>query len=185
MPSDNLKQALCYRTITTRGETTRTIQDVPKAESNRDSLARAVYERLFHWIVSRINKSIAGSQTEAQTTGEGKQHLVLSLLDFMGFEIGQQNSFDQLNINWVNEKIFGIIQQSIRQELEECAREGVDQGISEAQSVRVGGGFNSDECINLIESKPIGIYSLLDEESVMPKGNDKQYLQKLGDNVGK
>lgn len=67
-----------------------------QAIENRDALAKYVYEKLFLWLVGRINTALAPSDTQKNFIG---------ILDIFGFEIFKKNSFEQLCINFCNEKL--------------------------------------------------------------------------------
>ena len=100
-----VNKALTSRVVETQrgfGGTGRrgSVYEVPlnpaQAAAARDALAKAIYTNLFDWIVERVNKSL-----KAKSAGE----LVIGVLDIYGFEIFQDNSFEQLCINYVNEKL--------------------------------------------------------------------------------
>lgn len=85
----------------------------------RDALAKSIYERLFVWLVQRLNKSL--KQTELPT-----KKVVLGILDIYGFEIFDSNSFEQLCINYCNEKLQQLfIELTLRMEQDEYRREGI------------------------------------------------------------
>jgi len=106
---------------TSRGGRRGSVYEVPlnptQASAVRDALAKAIYNNLFEWIVSRVNVSMATRSSVAQTIG---------ILDIYGFEIFEKNSFEQICINYVNEKLQQIfIQLTLRTEQEEYAREQI------------------------------------------------------------
>lgn len=136
-----------------------------QAEFGRDALAKAVYDRLFSWIVGRINVGIAvpGRRT---TGGNGsaarRYNSVLGVLDIYGFEIFERNSFEQFCINYCNEKLQKFFNDNIlRHEQELYRREGLN--VPEIKFT------DNQDVIELIESKANGIFTLLDEESKLPK----------------
>jgi myosin I len=83
-----------------RGGRRGSVYDVPlnitQATAVRDALAKAVYDKLFDWIVQRVNSSMRA---------RGQVHNTIGILDIYGFEIFDTNSFEQLCINYVNEKL--------------------------------------------------------------------------------
>ena len=88
-----------------------------QAQATRDALAKGLYFNLFDWIVARTNVSLA-SQGQVQNT--------VGILDIYGFEIFEKNSFEQLCINYVNEKLQQIfIQLTLKTEQEEYEREQI------------------------------------------------------------
>lgn len=91
--------------------------NVPQAQSSRDALAKALYNNLFEWIVSRVNLSMKPQQASS---------FVIGVLDIYGFEIFDNNSFEQLCINYVNEKLQQIfIELTLKAEQEEYVREQI------------------------------------------------------------
>ncbi|KAI5780653.1 myosin IC heavy chain [Peziza echinospora] len=115
-------KALTIRVMeTSRGGRRGSVYDVPlnptQAGAVRDALAKAIYNNLFEWIVARVNVSMKTRTAIAQTIG---------ILDIYGFEIFEKNSFEQICINYVNEKLQQIfIQLTLRTEQEEYAREQI------------------------------------------------------------
>ena len=119
-----------------------------EAENIRDGLCRTLYSRLFTYIVSRINESIK--------VKSHRRHHVLGILDIYGFEAFQQNGFEQLLINYANEKLQQMfIENCFKLEQEEYLTEGVEW-------VQVGFFSNSAIC-SMIDSSNSGLFSLLDE----------------------
>ena len=111
-----LNKALTSRVMETqRGGQRGTIYDVPlnavQALAVRNALSKSIYERLFEWIVARVNT--------AMKRRENASH-VIGILDIYGFEIFERNSFEQLCINYVNEKLQQIfIELTLKTEQEE------------------------------------------------------------------
>ena len=62
-----------------------------------EAIAKATYERLFKWIVTRINRSLDRTKRQGAS--------FIGILDIAGFEIFDLNSFEQLCINYTNEKL--------------------------------------------------------------------------------
>ncbi|RIB18414.1 myosin head, motor domain-containing protein [Gigaspora rosea] len=96
-----LAKSLTSRTIeASRGGRRGSVYDVPlntvQASAVRDALAKAIYNNLFEWIVERINSALRSRTTASH---------VIGVLDIYGFEIFEENSFEQLCINYVNEKL--------------------------------------------------------------------------------
>ncbi|CAH0407500.1 unnamed protein product [Chilo suppressalis] len=123
-----------------------------EASNARDALAKAVYSRLFDYIVHRINASIPFQASS----------YYIGVLDIAGFEYFQTNSFEQFCINYCNEKLQQFFNERIlKHEQELYRREGLH--VPEIRFV------DNQDCIDLIESKNHGIFHLLDEESKLPK----------------
>lgn len=114
--SEELERALCSRTMETAKEKVVTALNVIQAQYARDALAKNIYSRLFSWIVNRINESIKVD------TGEKKK--VMGVLDIYGFEILEDNSFEQFVINYCNEKLQQVFTEiTLKEEQEEYQRE--------------------------------------------------------------
>uniref|UniRef100_A0A8B9F8P9 Myosin IA n=1 Tax=Amazona collaria TaxID=241587 RepID=A0A8B9F8P9_9PSIT len=131
----------------------------------RDALAKNIYSRLFDWLVTRINTSIQ--------VKPGKQRKVMGVLDIYGFEIFQDNGFEQFIINYCNEKLQQIfILLTLKEEQEEYVREGIQWTPVEF--------FDNSIICNLIENSKSGILAMLDEECLRPGVvNEDTFLTKL------
>ncbi|GER53908.1 myosin-like protein [Striga asiatica] len=135
-----------------------------QAIDTRDSLAKFIYASLFDWLVEHVNYSLA----------IGKQHTgrSISILDIYGFESFKKNSFEQFCINYANERL----QQHFNRHLfklqqEEYELDGIDWTKIEFE--------DNQDCLDLFEKKPLGLISLLDEESHFPKATDLTFASKL------
>ncbi|KAM4797052.1 unconventional myosin-Ia [Rhinophrynus dorsalis] len=162
-----LENAFSVRTVEAKQEKVVTTLNASQGTYARDALAKNLYDRLFTWLVQRINESIKVSEFQ------GKK--VMGVLDIYGFEILEDNSFEQFIINYCNEKLQQIfIQMTLKEEQEEYAREG----IKWSRIV-----YTDNEVIcNLIEDNTNGILAVLDEECLRPgKVTDATFLQKLSE----
>lgn len=130
-----------------------------------DALAKGLYERLFSYIVNRINQTLERSSDNTTFIG---------VLDIAGFEIFDTNSFEQLCINYTNEKLQQFFNHHMFVlEQEEYTRENIEWEFIDF-------GRDLQPTIDLIEkSNPMGIFSCLDEDSVMPRTTDKSFTDKL------
>ncbi|XP_030596817.1 unconventional myosin-Ig [Archocentrus centrarchus] len=151
---DSVSKSLLYRTVATGGgeviEKGHTEQD---ACFGRDAFAKALYERLFGWIVSRINSIIEVKDYDPVLHGK---NTVIGVLDIYGFEIFDNNSFEQFCINYCNEKLQQLfIELILRQEQDEYQREGITWQHIEY--------FNNQIIVDLVEQPHKGIISILDE----------------------
>lgn len=141
-----------------------------EAEAMRDALSKFVYSALFDWLVIRINKAIL---VEKRPSGGS-----IGILDIFGFEIFKFNSFEQLCINYANEKLQQFFNQhTFKLEEEVYKKEGIKFEHIEY--------IDNQGVLDLIEKKPHGIFSALDEELRMPKGSDKSFALKLITNHSK
>ena len=115
-----LKDALTNRTIEARDEFVSTGLNRDQAIYARDALAKAIYERLFNWLVKKLNNSL-----ESKSIKNGK--ILMGLLDIYGFEIFHKNNFEQFCINYCNEKLQQLfIELTLKQEQEEYRREQIE-----------------------------------------------------------
>uniref|UniRef100_A0A3Q3E9S7 Myosin ID n=1 Tax=Labrus bergylta TaxID=56723 RepID=A0A3Q3E9S7_9LABR len=120
---ENVEKAMLYRTVATGRDVIEKQHTTQEASYGRDALAKAMYERLFCWIVGRINDIIEVKNYDARIHGK---NTVIGVLDIYGFEIFQNNSFEQFCINYCNEKLQQLfIQLVLKQEQEEYQREGI------------------------------------------------------------
>ncbi|NXC77995.1 MYO1A protein, partial [Anhinga anhinga] len=160
-----LERALCSRTVKARDETVLTTLSVPQGYYGRDALAKNIYSRLFDWLVNRINTSIQ--------VKPGKKRKVMGVLDIYGFEIFQDNGFEQFIINYCNEKLQQIfILMTLKEEQEEYVREGIQWTPVEF--------FDNSIICNLIENSKCGILAMLDEECLRPGVvNEDTFISKL------
>lgn len=166
---DQLIHAITIRILTPRnGEVIESPSNVAQATATRDALAKAIYNNLFDWIVERINRSLKARQATANSIG---------ILDIYGFEIFEKNSFEQLCINYVNEKLQQIfIQLTLKAEQEEYAREQIKWTPIKY--------FDNKVVCDLIESiRPPGIFSAMKDATKTahadPAACDRTFMQSI------
>ncbi|XP_063225483.1 myosin heavy chain, muscle isoform X9 [Bacillus rossius redtenbacheri] len=130
------------------------------------AMAKGMFDRLFKWLVKKCNETL--------DTKQKRQHFI-GVLDIAGFEIFDFNGFEQLCINFTNEKLQQFFNHHMFVlEQEEYQREGIEWTFIDF-------GMDLQACIDLIE-KPMGILSILEEESMFPKATDKTFEDKLMSN---
>ncbi|OCF74371.1 myosin-1 [Kwoniella mangroviensis CBS 8886] len=167
-----LQKVLMTRIMETqRGGRRGSVYEVPlnvaQASSGRDALAKALYNNLFEWIVSRVNVSMKPQQNP---------DYVIGVLDIYGFEIFQDNSFEQLCINYVNEKLQQIfIELTLKAEQEEYVREQIKWTPIKF--------FDNAVVCSLIEDKrPAGIFATLNDATATahadPSAADNSFIQR-------
>lgn len=133
------------------------------AEATRDALAKSLYGRMFDWLVVRVNDTLN------KAGNAGDRHV--GVLDIFGFEVFKHNSFEQLCINYANEKLqFHFNDFIFNEELKMYKNEGVPY---EKMSFK-----DNQRCLDLIEGKPLGLLRLIDEECNLGKGNDRSFANK-------
>ncbi|KAM8930417.1 myosin-9 [Pelodytes ibericus] len=142
-------------------------QTKEQADFAIEALAKATYERMFRWLVMRINKALDKTKRQGAS--------FIGILDIAGFEIFELNSFEQLCINYTNEKLQQLFNHTMFiLEQEEYQREGIEWSFIDF-------GLDLQPCIDLIErpAGPPGILALLDEECWFPKATDKSFVEKV------
>uniref|UniRef100_A0A3Q3F2H5 non-specific serine/threonine protein kinase n=1 Tax=Labrus bergylta TaxID=56723 RepID=A0A3Q3F2H5_9LABR len=170
--SDELQEALTSHCVVARGETIVRPNTVEKAGEVRDAMAKALYGRLFSWIVNRINALLRPDSN----LGEEDKGLNIGILDIFGFENFKKNSFEQLCINIANEQIqFYFNQHIFAWEQDEYLNEEVEARMIEYEDNR--------PLLDLFLQKPMGMLSLLDEESRFPQATDQTLVDKFDDNL--
>uniref|UniRef100_A0A3P9JG46 Myosin motor domain-containing protein n=1 Tax=Oryzias latipes TaxID=8090 RepID=A0A3P9JG46_ORYLA len=129
------------------------------------ALCKSVYEKMFLWMVIRINEMLDTKQP---------RQFFIGVLDIAGFEIFDYNSLEQLCINYTNEKLQQFFNHTMFVlEQEEYKKEGIEWEFIDF-------GMDLAACIELIE-KPMGIFSILEEECMFPKASDTTFKNKLYD----
>lgn len=107
MPIAVLRLALTQTITVARGETITKPSNVGEATTARNSLAKALYNKLFRWIRDKINAVLQPPASGTSEGGEGEggrdEQLCVGVLDVYGFEVFDTNSFEQLCINFWNE----------------------------------------------------------------------------------
>ncbi|PNJ31698.1 myosin-2 isoform X1 [Pongo pygmaeus] len=163
--SADLLKALCYPRVKVGNEYVTKGQTVEQVTNAVGALAKAVYEKMFLWMVARINQQL--------DTKQPRQYFI-GVLDIAGFEIFDFNSFEQLCINFTNEKLQQFFNHHMFVlEQEEYKKEGIEWTFIDF-------GMDLAACIELIE-KPMGIFSILEEECMFPKATDTSFKNKLYD----
>lgn len=162
-------KAITIRVLTPRsGEVIESPANPAQAKATRDALAMGIYNGLFDWIVARINVSLKARQAAANNIG---------ILDIYGFEIFEKNSFEQLCINYVNEKLQQIfIQLTLKAEQEEYARERIQWTPIKY--------FDNKVVCDLIEQvRPVGVFSALKDATKTahadPAACDRTFMQSV------
>ncbi|XP_028966557.1 myosin-IIIb [Galendromus occidentalis] len=168
---DDLLEALSTCSISMRGEVIVRPSTAQEAETARDAMAKALFGRLFDWIVNQINRHL-GCKTRPDNHAERS----IALLDIFGYEDFEKNSFEQLCINIANEQMQYYFNKHVfALEQQEYANEGLDMN----QVV-----FNDNRpVLDMFLSRPMGLLALLDEESTFPKSTDQSLVDKFHTNI--
>ncbi|XP_059800553.1 unconventional myosin-Id-like [Hypanus sabinus] len=174
---DTVKKTLLHRTVATGGgEVIEKQHTSQEATYGRNAFAKAIYERLFCWIVDHINTVIAVKGYDPRIHGK---NTVIGVLDIYGFEIFDSNSFEQFCINYCNEKLQQLfIELILRQEQAEYQREGI-----EWQHVDY---FNNQIIVDLVEQPHKGVIAILDEACMnVGKVTDTMLVDTMDAKLGK
>jgi len=145
-------------------------QTCEQATSSTGGIARAIYDRVFKWLIEKCNTTLIDPTL--------KKANFCAVLDIAGFEIFEYNGFEQISINFVNEKLQQFFNHHMFVvEQEEYVKEGIDWEM-------VDFGMDLQAAIIMFE-KPMGIWAILEEESLFPKATDKSFEEKLKASLGK
>uniref|UniRef100_A0A4W6DJI1 Myosin VIIBa n=1 Tax=Lates calcarifer TaxID=8187 RepID=A0A4W6DJI1_LATCA len=168
-----LEKSLTQRSLmTTRESVTKSLTSA-QAVDGRDAFVKAIYGRLFIWVVHKINAAIYKPPGDSNDI-----RLSIGLLDIFGFENFNKNSFEQLCINYANEQLQQFfVRHVFKLEQEEYARENI---VWERIDYK-----DNQRTLDILAHKPMNMLALIDEESNFPKGTDTTMLQKMNQVHGK
>ncbi|XP_060877961.1 myosin-IIIb-like [Metopolophium dirhodum] len=167
--SSDLLECLSVNSVVTRGEIIQRNNSVSEAVATRDAIARALYSRLFDWLVNSINSLLSFYNTRGE-------YNVIGILDIFGFENFTYNSFEQLCINIANEQLQYFFNQHVFA-LEQAEYE------SEGVPVQHVGFCDNRPVLDMLVSRPMGLLALLDEESRFPRATDRSLVEKFHCNI--
>merc|ERR1712088_613172 len=168
--ADAMLKAFCKPKIKVGTEWVTKGQTCDQATGAVGGIARAVFDRVFKWLIIKCNATLIDSTM--------KKANFCAVLDIAGFEIFEYNGFEQISIIFVNEKLQQFFNHHMFVvEQEEYVAEGIDW-------VMVDFGMDLAACIIMFE-KPMGIWAILEEESLFPKATDKSFADKLQASLGK
>lgn len=169
--SDELSASLLRPKVKAGREFVQKLRKAPEVKQSIDAFAKHLYEKLFQLILSRINDTLGADDL----SGDG----FIGVLDIAGFEIFDTNSFEQLCINYTNEKLqqffnhHSFILEQSEYLCEDIQWEFIDFGL------------DLQPTIDLIELKqPMGILDILDDQCILPKASDETFISKLLDSWG-
>ncbi|XP_047023810.1 unconventional myosin-XV [Helicoverpa zea] len=163
VPAEAMARALTTRVTAARAERMRSPLPIDQALDARDAFAKALYSSLFSWLVLRINSIV-------HRAGLHDAHRI-SLLDIFGFEDLEENSFEQLCINYANETLQHYFNKHIfKLEQQEYQKERLEWSNLTWN--------DNSPVIQLLSKKPVGILHLLDDESNFPRASDASFLEK-------
>lgn len=174
-----LLNALCKRTVRAgnRQSMTELALSSEEAVKSLDGLSKAIYEALFIWLVDKINVATgaavkASAANDTKKKKERRSELFIGILDIFGFEILQDNSFEQLCINYANESLQGLFDDHVIK-LEEQAY--VEENVNIKLDYR-----DNKPLLNLLNAKGSGIFQLMDEQGALgSRGSDEGFLKSI------
>jgi len=161
---DEMMKSYCKPKIKVGTEWVTKGQTCEQATFGVGGIARATFDRVFKWLIIKCNETLIDPTM--------KKANFTAVLDIAGFEIFEYNGFEQISINFVNEKLQQFFNHHMFVvEQEEYVAEGIDWAM-------VDFGMDLAACIIMFE-KPMGIWAILEEESLFPKATDKSFEEKL------
>ncbi|ORX81933.1 hypothetical protein BCR32DRAFT_219808 [Anaeromyces robustus] len=165
---EKLKSSILNKRLVIGKEVTISPLKFAQVFDNRDSISKILYDFLFDKLLEIINKSLTASQKASNFVG---------VLDIFGFEVFENNSFEQLCINYTNEKL----QQFFNHFIFKLEQQEYDKENIKWDKISF---VDNQVTLELIEGK-LGVFGLLDDETRFPKGSDNGYLDKMNDKLGK
>ncbi|KAM9357798.1 unconventional myosin-VIIb [Symphorus nematophorus] len=171
--TSELEKCLTQRSFMTARESLTKALTSAQAVDSRDAFVKAIYGRLFIWVVDKINSAVYKKPEDPEEVQQS-----IGLLDIFGFENFNNNSFEQLCINFANEQLQQFfVRHVFKLEQEEYARENIVWDHIDYQ--------DNQRTLEVLANKPLNVMALIDEESNFPKGTDTTLLQKMNQVHGK
>ncbi|XP_062566221.1 myosin-IIIa-like [Saccostrea cucullata] len=168
LQAEDLATVLLMTTSFQRGERIIKMKSVSEASDGRDALCKALYSRLFSWIVQKINDALHAEENGQRPADAG----VISILDMAGFENFQLNSFEQLCINSANEQLQSYFNTYIFSwELQEYHLEGIKQPKIKFT--------NNKEILGLFFDRPAGVFAILEDECRLHTSSEMSFVEKM------
>ena len=165
-----LRSALTIKTRITDKEKFLCPLDKNECFSVRDSFSKCLYDKVFNWMIRRLNVAIRNEE-ENQTPNECRS---IGLLDIFGFEDFKVNSLEQFCINFTNEKLQQLyINYIFKSEKREFIEEGLENCLGQISYQ------DNQPVIDLFDKPPFGIFLLLDESTTLKSSEDKRLLETI------
>merc|ERR1712168_1328364 len=161
---ESMMKAFCKPRIKVGTEWVTKGQNIEQSVNAVGGIARAIFDRVFKWLIVKCNDTLIDASM--------KKANFVAVLDIAGFEIFEYNGFEQISINFVNEKLQQFFNHHMFVvEQQEYVSEGIDWAM-------VDFGMDLQACIIMFE-KPMGVWAILEEESLFPKATDKTFEDKI------
>ncbi|KAL6053329.1 Unconventional myosin-XIX [Balamuthia mandrillaris] len=172
---EGMRHVLTERKVSAANETYTVPMSLEQADGARDALSMLLYSRMFDWLVTALNDNIANTSKQQRQKAKAEKGGLIGVLDIYGFECFDNNSFEQFCINYANEKLQQQFNAHIfKLEQQEYVREELKWTYIDFD--------DNQPCLDLIEQKPLGILSLLDEECRLAKATPETFVDKLTKN---
>lgn len=190
---EKLSGALTKKTLSIKGRNSvsETPLTVTEASKSKDGLAKAIYEALFTWMLFKINEATTSAVDKiiaAQSAGgpfgikkkpkpsaksKGKD-IFIGILDIFGFEMLEDNSFEQLCINYANETLQGMFDAHVFEiEKEAYSADGIDFDTLKLK-------FRENQpLLDILNKKGKGIFQLMDEQGAVAGGSDAKLFRAI------
>lgn len=168
VPVKKLAKAFTIRHVKAKSENFQVYMTADKAKESADAFAKELYAKTFLWLVRTIND--ATSAEKNYNNAKGRDFGIVGLLDIFGFESFEVNRFEQLCINYANEKL----QQKFTQDIFRSVQEEYEMEGIKLEEITYD---DNTDVLDLVEGK-MGLLAFLNEECVRPKGNDKTFVFK-------
>jgi len=170
---DMLQKSLITRTVVAGKDVYKVPLNPTDAKDNCDAFAKEIYQQIFDWLVRRINEATCAelNYADAADMAEGDEFGIVGLLDIFGFESFKVNRFEQLCINYTNEKLQQKYTHDVFQSVQdEYEFEGIELPNLHYE--------DNTDVVALIEGR-MGLIAVLNEECVRPRGNDQAFVSKI------
>jgi len=165
-----LLTAVSKRSLVVAGSTIQKVLNVEGAIAARDALAKTLYDLLFKWMIDAVNRSLCSNNASSAAS-------FIGVLDIFGFEFFKTNSFEQLCINYANEKLQDHFNYAVfKSEQEVYEEEGLVWTFVDYP--------DNSERLDLFEHKVTGIFALCNEQLKLPKPSDKKLASALFSKCG-
>ncbi|KAL8563825.1 hypothetical protein ACOMHN_061949 [Nucella lapillus] len=161
--AERLARVLVTRKTVFSGEMVEMLKSCTKAEETRDAMAKALYERLFGWLIRTINTALNRQYSSEAAIG---------FMDICGFEDLHHNSLEQMSINLANEHMQSFMNaQVFKQEMKIYGQEGISLGDIQPPS--------NEDILRMFDMPKRGILALINEDTRVEISTDKSLVQKL------
>eukprot|EP00980_Cylindrotheca_fusiformis_P010369 scaffold2306_cov132-Cylindrotheca_fusiformis.AAC.4 len=168
VPFEKLSKAFTIRHVKAKSENFQVFMTADKAKESTDAFAKELYAKTFLWLVRTINDATCAEKNYENS--KGNDFGIVGLLDIFGFETFEVNRFEQLCINYANEKL----QQKFTQDIFRSVQEEYEMEGIELEEITYD---DNTDVLDLVEGK-MGLLACLNEECVRPKGSDKTFVFK-------